>query len=132
MAPRMPDFRIPLLLIVSTLLIFVLPIWAWGSVSGFLAHPARAGALVVAAAGSVACLISGMDFTSFQWEDRRSRIVISFGIAITVPLLFLPVYADRHDIMVFDGDLVRYVGLGEFGEDYATYQRRTWMLPLVR
>jgi len=107
----MPDIRITLLLVVSTLLIFLLPCWAWGSVSGLLAHPARAGAFLVAAAGAVAFLFSGMDFTSLKWEDRRTRLVIPAAIAITVPLLFLPVYADRREIMVFDGDAVRYLGL---------------------
>jgi protein-S-isoprenylcysteine O-methyltransferase Ste14 len=107
----MPDIRITLLLVVSTLLLFALPIWAWGSVSGLLAHPARAGTFLVAAAGAVAFLFSGMDFTSLKWEDRRARIVLVAGIAIMAPLLFLPVYADRRDIMVFDGDAVRYLGL---------------------
>ncbi len=114
MASPMPDIRITLLLVVSTLLIFVLPCWAWGSASGLLAHPARAGTFLVAAAGVVAFLFSGMDFTSLKWEDRRSRLVLTAATAITVPLLFLPVYADRHDIMVLDGDLVRYLGLAVY------------------
>jgi len=108
---RMPDIRITLLLVVSTLLIFALPFWAWGSASGLVAHPARAGTFLVAAAGVVAFLFSGMDFTSLKWEDRRTRIVIPAAIAMMAPLLFLPVYADRRAIMVFDGDAVRYLGL---------------------
>ncbi len=111
MASRMPDIRITLLLVVSTLLIFALPCWAWGNVRGLLAHPARAGTFLVGAAGAIAFLFSGMDFTSLTWEDRRTRIVIPAGIAILAPLLFLPAYADRRDIMVFDGDAVRYLGL---------------------
>jgi len=107
----MPDIRITLLLVVSTLLIFALPFWAWGSASGLVAHPARAGTFLVAAAGVVAFLFSGMDFTSLKWEDRRTRIVIPAAIAMMAPLLFLPVYADRRAIMVFDGDAVRYLGL---------------------
>jgi protein-S-isoprenylcysteine O-methyltransferase Ste14 len=110
-ASRMPDIRITLLLVVSTLLIFALPVWAWGSVSGLLAHPARAGTFLVAAASVVAFLFSGMDFTSLKWEDRRTRIVIPAAIAITAPLLFLPAYADRRGIIVFDGDAARYLGL---------------------
>jgi protein-S-isoprenylcysteine O-methyltransferase Ste14 len=100
-----------LLLVIATLLIFVLPCWAWGSVSGLLAHPARAGTFLVAAVSVVAFLFSGMDFTSLKWADRRTRIVIPAMIAITAPLLFLPVYADRRGIMVFDGDAARYLGL---------------------
>src|SRR5262245_35746588 len=107
----MPDIRITLLLVVSTLLIFALPSWAWGNVRGLLAHPARAGTFLVAAAGALAFLFSGMDFTSLKWEDRRTRIVIPALIAITAPLLLLPAYADRRGIMVVDGDAVRYLGL---------------------
>jgi protein-S-isoprenylcysteine O-methyltransferase Ste14 len=80
-------------------------------VRAFLAHPARAGAFVVAAAGAVAFVFSGMDFTSLRWEDRRTRMVIPATFAILPPILFLPVYADRRDILVWDGDAVRYVGL---------------------
>jgi len=107
----MPEIRITLLLVVSTLLIFALPSWAWGNVRGLLAHSARAGTFLVAAAGALAFLFSGMDFTSLKWEDRRTRIVIPALIAITAPLLFLPAYADRRNIMVCDGDAVRYLGL---------------------
>jgi hypothetical protein len=52
-----------------------------------------------------------MDFKSLKWDDRRTRIVIPAVVAIRAPLLFLPAYADRRDIMVFDGDAVRYLGL---------------------
>jgi protein-S-isoprenylcysteine O-methyltransferase Ste14 len=220
-ASHLPEIRITLLLVASTLLVFVLPCWAWGSVSGLLAHPARAGTFLVAAASVLAFFFAGVDFSSIKWEDRRTRIVLPALTAITLPLIFLPVYADRRDIMVFDGDAVRYLGLivyaagcvlrigpmftlkkrfrppwtsqeqhylvttgfyrfirhpsylgailallgwflvfrcwigfvvgllafplaipqirkeekmlaEEFGEEYAAYQRRTWMLPLVR
>ncbi len=85
MASPLPDNRITLLLVVSTLLIFVLPCCAWGSASGLWAHPARAGIFMVAAAGVAAFLFSGMNFTSLKWEDRRSRFVLTAGTAITVP-----------------------------------------------
>jgi protein-S-isoprenylcysteine O-methyltransferase Ste14 len=217
----MPDIRVTLLLMVSMLLIFTLPSWAWGNVRGLLAHPARAGTFLVAAAGALAFLFSGMDLTSLTWEDRRTRIVLPASIAVMAPLLFFPAYADRRDIMVFNDDAVQclssvvyaagcvlrigpmftlkkrfrapwmtqeqhylvttgfyryirhpsylgailallgwflvfrcWIGFGvglllipqaiteirkeekmlaeEFGEEYAVYKRRTWMLPFVR
>jgi protein-S-isoprenylcysteine O-methyltransferase Ste14 len=108
---RLPDIRITLLLLVSTLLTFLLPVWAWGSVGDFFAHPARAGVFLVAAAGAFAFCFSGMDFTSVKWEDRRMRIVLLGSLPILAVLIFLPVYADRREMMVFDGDVVRYLGL---------------------
>ena len=110
-ASRMPEIRITLFLVVSTLLFFVLPLWAWGSVSGLLAHPARAGTFLAAVAATVAFCFSGTNFATLKWEDRRTRIVIPAAIAITAPLLFLPAYADRRGIIVFDGDAARYLGL---------------------
>jgi protein-S-isoprenylcysteine O-methyltransferase Ste14 len=110
----MPEFRITLLLLLSTLLIFAIPPWAWGNVRDLLAHPARAGTFVVAAAAVLAFPFAGVDFTSIKWEDRRTRIVIPAAVAFTVPLLFFPAYADRRDIMVFDGDAVRYLGLAVY------------------
>jgi protein-S-isoprenylcysteine O-methyltransferase Ste14 len=107
----MPDIRITLLLVVSTLLFFAIPVWAWGSASGLLAHPARGGFFLTAAVAAVVFCFSPMDFTSLHWEDRRSRIVLLAGIPIMVLLLFLPVNADRRDIMVLDGEAVRYLGL---------------------
>jgi protein-S-isoprenylcysteine O-methyltransferase Ste14 len=66
---------------------------------------------LVAAASVVAFFFSGMDFASLQWQDRRTRIVIPASIPILVPLVFLPAYADRRDLLVWDGDAVRYLGL---------------------
>jgi protein-S-isoprenylcysteine O-methyltransferase Ste14 len=111
MAARTLDFRIVLLIVISTAIVFIVPPLAWGSVSGLLAHPARIGALVVMIASVVAFPFSGMNFSSLRWDDPKSRAVLPLGILATLPLLSLPVYADRHDILVCDGDWARYTGL---------------------
>jgi protein-S-isoprenylcysteine O-methyltransferase Ste14 len=111
MAARPLDFRMMLLLLISTAVVFVVPPLAWGSVSGLLAHPARLGALIVMIASVVASPFSGMNFSSFRWDDPKSRAVLFLGILALLPLLSLPVYADRHDLLVFDGDWARYTGL---------------------
>jgi protein-S-isoprenylcysteine O-methyltransferase Ste14 len=82
-----------------------------GSITGLYAHPARAGTFLVAGASCIAFWFAGIDFTSLKWADRCSRLTLSIGVEITVPFLFLPVYADRHDLLAFDGDAVRYLGL---------------------
>jgi protein-S-isoprenylcysteine O-methyltransferase Ste14 len=95
----------------SLALFFVVPALAWGSVSGLLAHPARAGAFVIIIGGSVAFFFAGTNFATFKWDDPKSRSVIMVALPITAVIAYLPAYADRHDYAVLDGDVVRYVGL---------------------
>jgi protein-S-isoprenylcysteine O-methyltransferase Ste14 len=111
MGARKLDLSLILLLVVSMGVFFVLPPLAWGSVSGLLAHPARLGLYLVLIVGLVAFLFTGMDFSSLKWDDPTTRKVIPLAVAVTLPFAFLPVYADRHDWMVLDGDWARYTGL---------------------
>jgi protein-S-isoprenylcysteine O-methyltransferase Ste14 len=107
----MPKVGAPLFLFGSLALFFVIPALAWGSVSGLLAHPARLGAYVVVIIGTVAFFFAGTSLASFTWDDPKSRAVMLVALPVTALFLYLPAYADRHDIAVFDGDYVRYTGL---------------------
>ena len=60
---------------------------------------------------TVAFFCSGCDLASFKWDDRASRVVIVVSFLVALPVTYLPAYADRHDIAVWDGDIVRYAGL---------------------
>jgi hypothetical protein len=85
---------------------FVVPAVAWGSLSGLLSHPARAGMYLAGIIATVAFFFSGCDLASFKWDDRASRVVIVVSFLVVPLLTFLPAYGDRHDIAVWDGDIV--------------------------
>jgi protein-S-isoprenylcysteine O-methyltransferase Ste14 len=111
MARSRLDPRMLLVIMVSMAVFIVLPYWAWGSWSGLLGHPARLGVFVVMIASLVAFFFSRIDFSSFDWDDPRTRAVMPISIVVTLPIAFLPSYADRLGYLVWDGDWVRYMGL---------------------
>ena len=59
MALRLPDPRMVLIVVVSTAIFLGLPAWAWGSWSGFVAHPARLGACLLWVMAGLAASFSG-------------------------------------------------------------------------
>jgi protein-S-isoprenylcysteine O-methyltransferase Ste14 len=111
MTGRRPDLLTTIFFAAVTVVYLVVPALVWGSLGGLLAHPARAGLYLFGIVASVAFFFSGCNLGSFRWDDRGSRIVILVSIVVMPALMFLPVYGDRHDIAVWDGDLVRYAGL---------------------
>ena len=114
MTARRPSIPITLFLGAMMVLYLVVPALAWGSLSGLLAHPARAGMYLVGMIGTVAFLFSGCNIASFKWDDRASRVTIVVLVLAGLPMTFLPAYGDRHDIAVWDGDIVRYAGLATY------------------
>ncbi|MGH9803645.1 MAG: methyltransferase family protein [Candidatus Acidiferrales bacterium] len=105
-------------LVVQTLLAFGIALAGWGfdDLRGFLAHPARAGLLVVGLATLAWVLASRLDVQIFRrgarpvgWQRFGLLLLILFGILL---IFYLP-YADRRSLLVFSGaDFLRYVGLG--------------------
>jgi hypothetical protein len=111
---RRPSIATTLFLLVMMVLYLVGPALAWGRVSGLLAHPARAGMFLVGLIGAVVFFFSGCNLASFNWNDRASRVTLVVSILVWLPLIYLPAYGDRHDIAVWDGEIVRYAGLATY------------------
>jgi protein-S-isoprenylcysteine O-methyltransferase Ste14 len=114
MTARRPSIATTLFLVATTLIYLVVPALAWGSASGLLAHPARAGVYAAGIISIVAFFLSRCNFASFKWDDRASRVTIVVSVLVGLPLTFLPAYGDRHNILVWDGETVRYVGLATY------------------
>lgn len=114
MTDHRPSIPTTLFLAAMMVLYLVVPAVAWGSLSGLLAHPARAGMYLVGIIATVAFFFSGCNLASFRWDDRASRITIVVSTLVGLPLAYLPAYCDRHDIAVWDGDIVRYAGLATY------------------
>jgi protein-S-isoprenylcysteine O-methyltransferase Ste14 len=84
----------------------------WGSWSGFLGHPARAGAMVVTVAANVAAALSNFSFSRGRRESPDSRWfpIIGVGVLGFLAAWLMP-YMDRRELWVIDGDAARYIGL---------------------
>ena len=62
MAFRSPDRGMVLLVFVSLAGFAIVPVWGWGSLGGFLDHPARVGAAIVVLLACLAVLFTGAKF----------------------------------------------------------------------
>ena len=83
----------------------------WGSWSGLVSHPARAGLVALSVVGTLAALASPLNLSSGEREDPRARWLFVPAAAGTLLLFWLVPYLDRRDLVSLDGDAVRYLGL---------------------
>jgi protein-S-isoprenylcysteine O-methyltransferase Ste14 len=91
-----------------------LAVLGWGSVSGLLAHPARAGFVALSLAFTLVGLLSPVNFSSGEREDVRSRWIFVPSAAGMLFIFWLVPYLDRRDLWSLDGDVARYLGLALF------------------
>jgi protein-S-isoprenylcysteine O-methyltransferase Ste14 len=114
MAFRPPSLGTILVVVLSTGLLFALPVWAWGNLNGFFNHPARAGTYLVTLLACLALLVSGANLGGGARIDGRTAWILLLVTAVSAVMFCLPSYADRREIATFDGDLARYTGLALF------------------
>jgi protein-S-isoprenylcysteine O-methyltransferase Ste14 len=89
--------------------------WGFEDVSGFFAHPARAGVVVLAALGTAVALAWRLDLQPFRPGKRpvgqQPWFLLGIGVGFLFLVWFLP-YADRRGILTFTrADWSRYLGL---------------------
>jgi protein-S-isoprenylcysteine O-methyltransferase Ste14 len=138
MSRRLARFGLFLAMAVATLVAYSIAAWSWGSWSGFLAHPARAGLCVVGVLATVAMAFTEVNLRGVRQSDTRSRWMLGTVAAIGVLLFVLPPYTDSRDVLVLDGDLVRYTGLVVYivgcvlrvGPMFALGERFRWPLAI--
>ena len=109
-----PKWGVMLITAASLALYTGLAAWGWGGWSAFLAHPARAGAVIVMAVLSVAAMFTSGNLSSGRREDTKNRWILLPFLVPGLVLGWLPAYTDRQDIWTIDGDAVRYLGLALF------------------
>ena len=95
----------------GTFLFIGLSALGWGSWSGLVGHPARAGLVALAFVMTLVALASPVNLSSGEREDTRSRLLFVPALAGTLLLCWLLPYMDRRDLWTLDGDAVRYLGL---------------------
>jgi protein-S-isoprenylcysteine O-methyltransferase Ste14 len=82
-----------------------------GGWSALMAHPARAGAVVVLVLVSAWAMFTRGNISSGQREDTKNRWIFLPFLVLGFILGWLPAYTDRYDVWTLDGDAVRYLGL---------------------
>jgi protein-S-isoprenylcysteine O-methyltransferase Ste14 len=110
----LPKWGMMLFTAASVALYLGLAAWGWGGWSAFLAHPARAGAVVATVALSVAAMFTSGNLSSGRREDTKNRWILLPILVLGFVLAWLPAYTDRREIGTIDGDAVRYLGLSLF------------------
>lgn len=107
----LPKWGMTLLIAVSLAVYIGLAAWGWGGWSALMAHPARAGAVVVTILASVAAIFTSGNISSGRREDTTNRWIFLPFLVLGFLLGWLPAYTDRRDIGTVDGDVVRYLGV---------------------
>jgi protein-S-isoprenylcysteine O-methyltransferase Ste14 len=107
----MPKWGMMLVVVASLALYIGLAVWGWGGWSAFMAHPARAGAVVATVVMGIAAMFTRGNLSSGRREDTRNRWIFLPFLVLGFLLAWLPAYTDRRDIGTLDGDAVRYLGL---------------------
>ncbi len=88
-----------------------LAVLGWGGFAGFFSHPALIALVIATLVMAVAAVYSGGNLSAGEREDRSNRWVIyALGI-IGLLSAFVPAYTDRKDVLVIDGDTVRWLGV---------------------
>ena len=83
----------------------------WGGWTALMAHPARAGAVIVLVLASVAAMFTSGNISSGRREDTKNRWIFVPFLILGFVLGWLPAYTDRREIWTIDGDSARYFGL---------------------
>ena len=106
-----PKWGMMLITAVSMTLYIGLAVVGWGNWSAFMAHPARAGAVVATVVSSVAAMFTNASISSGRREDTKNRWILLPFLVLGFVLAWLPAYTDRREIGTIDGDAMRYFGL---------------------
>jgi protein-S-isoprenylcysteine O-methyltransferase Ste14 len=95
----------------TTLFYLWLAVRGAGGLAAFFRHPARTGAAVASVLMASAAFFSDANLSSGEREDRSNRWILLPLLAMGLLSGFLPAYTERKRWWVFDGDLVRWLGL---------------------
>jgi len=107
----MLNFRLILIVGVSTLAYLGLAVLGWGGFGAFFSHPPLTAVAVMTFAMTGVSLFTAGNLSSGEREDRGNRWVLAAFLLIGLLSAWLPAYTDRVDIWTLDGDAVRWLGV---------------------
>jgi protein-S-isoprenylcysteine O-methyltransferase Ste14 len=89
-----------------------LAIVGWGGARPLFSHPARAAAIAIMFALTVAALVApGGNLSTGVREDRANRWVLPVFAVLGLFNAWLPAFTDRRNLWVFDSDSARWLGV---------------------
>jgi protein-S-isoprenylcysteine O-methyltransferase Ste14 len=88
-----------------------LAVLGWGGFDPFFSNPARIALVIATVEMVVVGLLSSVNLSTGEREDRSNRWVIGALGLIGLLSAWLPAYTDRREFWVFDGDAVRWLGV---------------------
>jgi protein-S-isoprenylcysteine O-methyltransferase Ste14 len=97
--------------VISVALFLGLAVVGWGSVTDFLAHPARVAVAVITVLLTVAALFTQGNLSPGEREDRANRWVLAAFLPLGLIAAYLPAWCDRTGFWTIDGDAVRWLGV---------------------
>jgi protein-S-isoprenylcysteine O-methyltransferase Ste14 len=83
----------------------------WGDWRSFFADPPRLAMILLSLVLTVVALASGVNFSTGRRADLQDTWIFAPLVIGSVLLCWLLPFADRRDLLTFDGDAVRYTGL---------------------
>jgi len=90
---------------------FGLAVLGWGGFAAFFSHPPLVAVAIVTVVLTFVALFSAGNLSAGEQEDRGNRwVLIAFGVLLIL-ISFLPAYSDRKDLVTFDGDTIRWLGV---------------------
>ncbi|MGU7783578.1 methyltransferase family protein [Burkholderia sp. PU8-34] len=104
--------KVAILSIVTTLVYLWLSIVGIGGFAAYFSHPSLTVIAIVTLVMVVVALFSPGNLSTGEREARDNRWVLAVFAAIGFASAFLPAYTDRLDFWTFDGDTVRWAGVG--------------------
>jgi protein-S-isoprenylcysteine O-methyltransferase Ste14 len=91
-----------------------LAVLGWGGPTEFFAHPARSVLAILFVAMTGIAFFAGGNLSTGVREDRGNRWVIPALVVLGLLDAYLPALTDRISFWVFDGDTLRWLGVGLF------------------
>jgi protein-S-isoprenylcysteine O-methyltransferase Ste14 len=104
--------RMATITIVSVLLQFALAVLGEGGLAAFFSHPPLVALAILILLLTIVALFTRGSLSPGVREDRENRWVLAAFFLLIPAIAFLPAYTDRMEFFTFDGDVVRWAGVG--------------------
>jgi protein-S-isoprenylcysteine O-methyltransferase Ste14 len=104
--------KVLLITILASVVFFGLAILGEGGFAAFFSHPPLTALIIVNLVLFVVAMFTSGNISPGEREDRANRWVLPAFAIIAILSAYVPAHTDRLDFWTFDGDGVRWLGVG--------------------